>query len=253
MNHPIIPIRIATLITVIALSAVSQAFDHSHSKLDGVLRKYVANKKVDYAGLKKDQGPLSSYLNSVSGVNETEFKKWNDKQELAFLINLYNAATLKLVVDHYPVKSIKKIGGLKGPWKQKVVNVFGRTYSLDQIEHEMIRKNYGDPRAHFAINCASGGCPSLRSEAYYSDKLDAQLDEQGRIFMGDGSKNRVDKAKGRLYLSSLFDWFKDDFVGKSGSVEKFIAPFVADNDRKAVLSGKLKIKYTDYDWSLNKK
>ncbi|MEP4079109.1 DUF547 domain-containing protein [Haloferula sp.] len=236
-----------------ALSMVASAFDQSHSQLNGVLKKYVANKKADYAGLKKDQGALDSYLSSVAGVSKSEFKGWSDKQELAFLINVYNAATLKLVVDHYPVKSIKKIGGFKGPWKQEVVQLFGKKFTLDQIEHEMIRVDYDDPRAHFAINCASGGCPSLRSEAYRAEKLDTQLHQQGQIFFGDASKNRVDESAGRLYLSPIFEWFKEDFVKKSGSVEKFIAPFLPEAQRSAVLSGKLKIVYTDYDWKLNQK
>jgi hypothetical protein len=236
-----------------AFSIAAHAFDQSHSQFDRVLGKYVANKKVDYAGLKNDQGDLNAYLKSLSEVSRSEFKGWSEKQELAFLINVYNAATLKLVVDHYPVKSIKKIGGFKGPWKQEVVRVFGKTYTLDQIEHEMIRKDYNDPRAHFGVNCASGGCPSLRDEAYRADKLDGQLDEQGRIFMSDASKNRVDVAKGILYLSPIYEWFKGDFVAKSGSVEKFIAPYVSASERTAVLSGTMKIKYTEYDWTLNQK
>jgi hypothetical protein len=213
----------------------------------------VARKKVDYAGLKIDQGELNSYLSTVAAVSEAEFKSWTDKQELAFLINVYNAATLKLVVDHYPVKTIKRIGGLKGPWKQEVVSLFGKKFSLDQVEHELIRKDYDDPRAHFGINCASGGCPSLRSEAYRADQLDRQLHQQGQIFMGDRSKNWVDAKRGKLHLSPIYDWFREDFVGKSGSVEKFVAPFLPASDRAAVLSGKLKIVYTDYDWTLNRK
>lgn len=251
MSNSFIPTRFITAFAVILLAATSQAFDQSHAQLDGVLKRYVTNKEVDYAGLKNDQAALNGYIDSISKVKHSEFKSWNTKQELAFLINVYNAATLKLVIDHYPVKSIKKIGGLKGPWKQPIVKLFGGTYTLDQIEHEMIRPNYNDPRAHFGINCASGGCPSLRAEAYRADKLDAQLDQQGKIFMGDASKNRVDTGKGRLYLSPIYKWFEEDFVKRSGSVEKFIAPFVAPGSRDAVLSGKLRVSYTDYDWKLN--
>lgn len=243
--------KIAVALMLLISCSLATAFDQSHAAFDKVLKKYVSNKKVDYAGLKNDQGALVAYLDTLSKVPKSEFKSWNDQQELAFLINLYNAATLKLVIDSYPVKSIKKIGGFKGPWKQPVVKAFGQTYTLDQIEHEMIRKDYDDPRAHFAINCASGGCPSLRSEVYRADKLNAQLHQQGLIFMNDASKNRVDQKKGRLYLSPIYDWFKEDFVAKSGSVEKFIAPFLASSEREAVLSGRLKVVYTDYDWKLN--
>lgn len=119
-------------------------------------------------------------------------------------------------------------------------------------ENNILRPNYNDPRVHFAVNCASIGCPALRSGAFRADKLSSQLDEQTRAFLGDPSKNRVDSKNKTLYLSSIFDWFKSDFVKKSGSVEKFIAPYLSAGDKKEVLGGGLSIKYTDCSWSLNK-
>ncbi len=209
---------------------------------------------VDYAGLKKNPAPLNAYLDTLAAVPESSFKKRNKDDQMAFLINLYNAATLKLVADHYPVKSIKDIGGAAGgPWKQKVVRLFGKVETLDHIEHDLLRPNYKDPRAHFAVNCASIGCPALRAEPFQASKLDAQLDEQGRIFLRDASKNRLDAGKKTLYLSSIFDWFKEDFTENSGSVEKFILLYVSDADRKVIGKGGLAVKNNDYDWTLNRR
>ncbi|MEM9237532.1 MAG: DUF547 domain-containing protein [Verrucomicrobiota bacterium] len=233
--------------------SATAAFDHSHGRLDKILKQHVVGKQVDYAGLKARPGPLNTYLNVLGEVSESEFKRWNRNQELAFLINLYNAATLKLVVDHYPVKSIKKIGGFKGPWKQSVVRAFGKTYTLDQVEHELIRGNYDEARIHFAVNCASVGCPHLRGEAFRGDRLDQQLDDQTRIFLADPSKNRIFAKKGQLELSPIFKWYEEDFVKQSGSVEKFIAPYVAEEHRAKLATGGHKIRHTKYDWSLNKK
>lgn len=245
--------RFLPLFAILAISGEAHGFDHQHAAFDGVLKKHVANKEVDYAGLKAAPGQLESYLGGLSGISRSEFDRWNEKQQLAFLINLYNAATLKLVIDHYPVKSIKDIGGFKGPWKQSVVRAFGRTYTLDQVEHDLIRGNYAEPRIHFAVNCASVGCPSLRSEVYRFDRLDRQLDQQTLIFMNDSSKNRIRTDKGLLELSPIFKWYKEDFVKAAGSVEKFIAPYVPEDQRPAVKKGGLKVRHTDYDWTLNKK
>lgn len=225
------------------------AFDHSHAKFTELLKATVKGEQVNYAALQKSPDKLGSYLLDLSAVGKSEYGKWMDDQKMAYLINLYNAATLKLIVDEYPLKSIRDIDS---PWKQKRVKLFGKYVSLDHIEHEILRKDFSDPRIHFGVNCASIGCPALRAEAFRADKLDAQLDEQARNFLRSSSKNRVDRTGGILYLSSIFDWFKGDFVAKSGSVEKFIAPYLSDADRKAVESGSLRVKYTDYDWTLNK-
>jgi len=238
------------LLLLIALAAPLLAgLDHSHALFTDVLKKHVKAEGFDYAALNKDPDKLGAYLVNLSEVTQAEYKGWGDDQKKAFLINLYNASTLKLIVDNYPLKSIKDTGD---PWKQKRVKIFGGMVSLDHIEHEMLRKDFGDPRIHFGVNCASVGCPALRAEAFQESKLDTQLDEQARKFLNDSSMNRVDAKAGVLHLSSIFDWFKADFVKKSGSVEKFIAPYLSEADRKAVLSGDLKIKYTEYDWSLNK-
>jgi len=226
--------------------------DQTHATFDKILQANVNAQGVDYAALKKTPEPLDAYLKSLAAITQPEFNKYDNDQQLAMLINLYNAATLKLVVDHYPVKSIKDIGGSGGPWKQPVVELLGNKQTLDFLENEILRPNYKDPRVHFGINCASIGCPALRSSAFRADKLSAQLDEQTRSFLRDSSKNRVDMQNKLLYLSSIFDWFKADFVKNSGSVEKFIALYLSAADKKSVLDGEFSIKYTDYSWNLNK-
>ena len=233
-------------------------FDHNHTALDRVLKQHVADGWVGYAALKAAPQPLDAYLATLAAVPEAEFKTWPEKERLAFLINLYNAATLKLIVDHYPVASIKKIGGFfnfgglgDGPWAQKVVRLFGRVTTLDYVEHEIIRKEYGEARVHFALVCAARGCPPLRAEAWTADRLEAQLDEQGKIFLGQTAKNRVEAKARTLYLSPIFKWFAGDFEAASGSVEKFVTPFLPEAARTALTAGGFKISYTDYDWSLN--
>jgi len=230
-----------------------QEIDQSHAAFTAVLKKHLKNDMVDYAGLKKDPAELNVYLDTLDDVPEPTFRKWNKDQQMAFLINLYNAATLKLIVDHYPLKSIKDIGNVaKGPWKQEVVRLFGKHETLDHIEHGLLRENYNDPRIHFAVNCASIGCPALRPEAFQAAKLDSQLEEQARKFLQDSSKNRLDAENKVLHLSPIFDWFKGDFTAKSGTVEKFVAPYLKPADRKVIERGGLSIKNTDYSWNLNK-
>ena len=240
---------IALLLSLCAARAAE--FDHSHAALDRVLKARVKNERVDYVALKADAKDLDAWLRGAGAVSEAEFHRWTQPQQLAFLMNLYNAATLRLVLDHYPLKSIKDIGSIfKGPWKQEVVPLLGQTVTLEHLEHQVLRKKYAEPRVHFAIVCAAKGCPPLRAEAFVADKLDAQLDEQGRIFLGTKEKNRVDAAARTIWLSPIFKWFSEDFEKKSGSVVKFVTPFFSAEDQKALRPG-WKISYTDYDWSLN--
>lgn len=254
MNSKTILAWLLALFTISTLChATEGSFDHTHAAFTAVLQSHVKSEKVNYAALKASPDALGSYLASLAAVKEGTFNGWGKDQRLAFLINLYNAATLKLVVDHYPVKSIKDIGSfLKGPWDQVVVHVFGQTVTLNHIEHDIIRAKYDEPRAHFALVCASIGCPPLRAEAFDATRLNEQLNDQGKVFFATTSKNRVDAKGGVLYLSPIFKWFTKDFTTKSGSVEKFVAPFFNEADKAAILSGKLGIEYTEYSWSLNK-
>lgn len=238
-------------ILALAFAAPARAFDHGHAAWTRILAARVKGNTFDYAGLKPQRAPLDAYLSQLAAVPAAEFKGWNEKQRLAFLINLYNAATIRLVLDHQPVKSIKDIGGAKGPWKQPVVKALGKTHTLDEVEHQLIRGNFAEPRIHFAVNCASVGCPPLAATAYTADQLDRQLDAATRRFLADRSQNRVDAKRNELLLSPLFDWFRDDFAKKSGSPEKFVAPYFPATERDLIASGRLKTRHGEYDWKLN--
>ena len=237
-----------TLIAFPLLAIQALALDQSHSTWDEIVSKRVKGDSFDYAGLKKDREPLDGYLGDLAKVKSSEYGKWSESEKLAFLINLYNAATVRLIVDHYPVKSIRDIGGKEGPWKEPVVSVFGKKVTLDHVEHEMIRAKFAEPRIHFAVNCASVGCPPLRNEAFTGAKLERQLSDQTKDFLTDRDVNRL---KGKtLTLSPLFDWFKGDFAKSAGSVEKYVAPYFPESERKRILAG-VTLKFGEYDWSLN--
>jgi len=217
-----------------------------------LLKERVRDGWVEYAMLKAHPEPLRGYLDQLAGVSERDFQSWPEKDRLAFLVNLYNATTLQLIVDNYPIKSIRSIGWLPGAaWKKDVVRAFGRVLTLDDVEHGIIRKEYHDARAHFALVCAARGCPPLRAEAFVGARLDEQLDEQGRIFLGQAHKNRVDAAARVVHLSPIFKWFSEDFETQAGSVLKFVAPFFSAESSRALAGGEFKIEFTDYDWSLN--
>jgi len=222
--------------------ALGVALSVSAQDFDALLKKHVVDGRVDYAALKADPAPLKNYLVQAGAVPESEFKAWGEKRQLAFLINLYNASTLQLIVDHYPVKSIKKIRrGFKGPWDQPVVVLFGKKITLNELEHGMIRPHYQEPRAHMALVCAAKGCPILRSEAYTSNKLDGQLDDQSRQYLATSAGLVIDRKKGTASISSIFKWYGGDFPSVPVFIEKY-------SEQKTL---GLKIKYLDYDWSLN--
>jgi hypothetical protein len=234
------------------IKAPQQQIDHSHAAFTDVLSKHLKDGRFDYAALNKNPAPLNAYLDTLAAVPESAYKKWTVDQRMAFLINLYNAATIKLIIDHYPLESIKDIGGIfKGPWKQDVVRLWGEIVTLDHVEHDLLRPRFDEPRIHFAVNCASIGCPDLRDEAFRAADLEKQLEEQTRKFVRDRSRNRLDAGDKTLYLSPLFDWFEEDFVNASGSVEKVVAPYFNEKDRAVIRRGDMDIEHTDYDWSLN--
>ena len=224
----------------------------THALWARVLSKHVANERVNYEALQADPKELDQYLDAMAAVTEAEFNAWPVPEQLAYLINLYNATTLKLIIDHYPVESIKKIGSvLKGPWDQPVVRLFGETTSLGKVEHKILRKKYTEPRVHFALVCAARGCPPLRGEPFVAERLEEQLEDQGRRFLATAHKNSVDAPAGVVSLSPIFKWFEGDFVKKSPSVLAFVQPYFPAGTPQDLAVGGYKIKYTSYDWSLN--
>lgn len=221
------------------------AFDHRHAELDAVLQQYVVKGMVDYAGLKANRAGLDSYIAKTSAVSESDFNSWSEAQQLAFLINVYNAETVQLILDNYPVKSIRDIGNfISTAQDKKVVDLFGKATTLNYVEHDLLRTKYSEPRIHFAIVCAAISCPTLRSEAFVADKLEAQLADQAKDFFTDKTKNEY--RDGKLHLSKIFDWFEGDFTKSGKSIAEYVNPWFAEDVSKA------DVKYKDYDWALNK-
>lgn len=253
-----------------ALPATAQAVDHQHGAWTALLRKHVVllrggqASQLRYAGMAADRAALKAYLAGLSAVGADAFAAWTRPQQMAFLINAYNAFTVELILTKYPdLKSIKDLGSLiRSPWKPAWIPLLGQTLSLDDIEHGRLRERgrYDDPRIHFAVNCASIGCPMLREEAFVADRLDAQLDEQARRFLADRTRNRWDAGRGRLMVSKIFDWYGDDFrQGHQGiaSLPAFFARHAdlladASADRARIRAGSgVEIGFLDYDWALN--
>ena len=242
----------ALFLSLFVLRPAAAEFDHSHALLTGVLARHVKNSRVDYAALKAQPADLNLYLDQLAVVSKADFTQWSEPRQIAFLSNAYNAWTLRLIVDHYPVKSIKNIGGLlSGPWDQPVVRMFGEKLTLNTLEHGMLRANYNEPRLHFALVCAAKGCPPLRGEAYVETRLDEQLTDQARQFLATPDKNRVEANSRTVYLSPIFKWYGGDFEKKSGSVLAALKPYWPEKAAAALAQGGFRIRYTDYDWSLN--
>lgn len=218
-----------------------------HSIYGQLLNAHVKNGHVDYGGFKKDEQRLNDYLSLLEQVDPMEL---NHSEKMAFYINVYNAWTIKLIIDNYPgVKSIKELGTLfQSPWKKKFVKVDGNTVTLDYIEHDILRPVFKDPRIHFAVNCASKSCPPLLAEPYTGADLERQLDQAAKEFINDPSNNYIEGRT--LYVSRIFKWFNKDF---GGNVLGFVSTYARGDLAKRIERDKalIKIKYLKYDWSLN--
>jgi hypothetical protein len=263
-RHP--PLLFYLSLCVFLLSPALQA--EEHGAWSDLLADWVSptadgySTRVDYAAAEKEREALQNYLDSLAAVDAQTYSQWSEDRQLAFLINAYNAWTVELILRQEPApESIRDIGGwLQSPWDVPLSRLLGRERSLDDIEHRMIRgpEGFGEPRIHFAVNCASVGCPALRREAYTAQDLEAQLEAQTRQFLSDRSRNgwRGDT----LYLSPLFKWYREDFETDwrdTGSLGAFLLRYAdaLDSDaeqREALRRGSMRIRYTDYDWALNR-
>jgi hypothetical protein len=227
--------------------------------LDELLRQYVVDGEVDYAGLSAS-GDLDRYIHALAGADPEPLA---ESDRLAFWINAYNALTLKLVADHYPTRSILRLTPfrlpgipvvlprLNTPFRVKVGTVAGAARTLDEIEHEILRKVFDEPRIHFAIVCAAKSCPPLRAEAYVGDRLDAQLDDQAIRFLHDPTRNAVSADVDPIRLSRIFKWFESDFGGSPAAVQRFIAPYFTGAVRERLAAAGYRVDYLGYDWRLN--
>lgn len=224
---------------------VADDADFDHSALDELLRRHVdAEGFVDYAALKTERAQIDAYAALLAGA---PFAQLGRDEKLALLINAYNAFTLQLILDHYPVASIRDIDD---PWGKKRYALAGATVSLDEIEHEMIRKGFAEPRIHFALVCAAFSCPPLRSEAYVGERLEEQFAAQTRDSLGHPRWLRLDG--GTLRLTKIMDWYGGDFERAGGAVQ-FVGDYNAAVKRRLDAGERLRVDFLDYDWALNSK
>jgi hypothetical protein len=272
---------ILALLTVATLAPQVAAQEENpiprfYQSYNQVLKEFVdEDGMVDYRGLKNDAGDLEAFLEKLGGVEKDKFAELGVKVRVAYWLNAYNAITLKAIIDHHPLprqadglsalrfpdNSIRQIDGV---WKDLKWNVVGGKKTLHEIEHEVLRERYNAPRIHLALVCAAMSCPELRQEPYVGPRLIAQLNDQGREFFSQPDKFRIDRAESTVYISPIFDWFKEDFVksykpetGFEGhgdeerAVLNFITRYLDENDARYLRHGEFDIEWLDYDWSLN--
>ncbi len=246
----------------------------SYDDYGAALQEFVNQEgMVNYRGLKANPKKLREFLQALAQVRPEDYQGWQDPQKIALWINAYNALTLKAIIDHYPIKvswfrSLKfprnSIRQIPGVWKKLRFPVMGRQMTLDDIEHSTLRQQFNEPRIHMALVCAAMGCPPLRNEPFVGEKLDQQLNDQTRRFLADPQKFRIDRDRGRVYLSPIFKWFGQDFVKTYGATTKFssfthneravlnfIQNYLPKKEREYLFQGDYSISYLDYDWSLN--
>ena len=232
----------ALFIVIIALpfSMSADPGNEAATLLDRLLKRSVSMEgMVNYSTIKNDPDFRRTIeLLSAQHPDDT----WKRNEEMAFWINVYNVFTIKLIVDNMPLKSIMD---LDKPWDRKFIELQGNIYSLNEIEHEILRKKFKDARVHFAINCASFSCPKLPRNAITAENLEGELNRLTREFMEDGKRNQITGSA--LKISQIFDWFKEDFE-REGGVRTFIQRY-----SKVTINDDAEISYLDYDWSLNGK
>jgi hypothetical protein len=248
------------------------AGEFDHSVYDRLLKENVYDGLVDYSAIKENPLQLSKYLRQLKDIDSPEYESWNKNEKMALWINAYNAITIYGVIRNYPIKTENLISTLLFPdnsirqipkfWKTVFYPVMGKEVTLDEIEHDILRKQFDEPRIHFALVCASIGCPKLQSFAYHPDSLDFHLDRATREFLD--TKGAVsDEKKNRLYVSKIFNWYADDFSyggfpdylktydqNKRGFL-RFIIDNTGEDLVKFIKDNSPEIKFSRYDWSLN--
>ncbi|QEY32041.1 DUF547 domain-containing protein [Synechococcus sp. RSCCF101] len=233
--------------------------DRAYAEL--LARHVDARGQVDYAALQADRAGLDRYAAAIGEVSPERFAAWPEAEQIAFLINAYNALTLVSIVDRYPVDSIRSIPGV---WRWRRFPVAGRQLTLDAIEHEVLRREYDEPRLHMAVNCASRGCPVLRQEPYRGADLEDQLQDQVQRMLADPAQFRFEPEAAQVRLSAVFDWFGEDFEPRFGEAEpypglnarqtailNFLAGSLPREQAERLRQGNLSVSFLDWDWSLN--
>ncbi len=257
------PIMIA-LMAGISSPAMAQSFDHQ--AWDDIVKENVkiigpGATSFDYANVQTKQEQLKAYLDQLSAVDQATFDAWSSDEQLAFLMNAYNAFTVELILTKYPdLNSIKELGTVtSSPWKKEFVPLLGQNVSLDNIEHDMIRGSgrYNEPRIHFGVNCASIGCPPLINEAFTGEKVDAQLEKATQDFLTDRTRNFVNGEV--VTVSQIFEWYGGDFeAGWRDAIDlgEFLALYgdslgLDADQSEALAAGEYDIEFSEYDWRLN--
>lgn len=210
----------------------------THQLWDELLRAHVSSTgKVDYTGFKKDEAKLNRYLQKLADTPVQD--DWSRNEKLAYWINAYNAFTVKLIVKNYPVSSIRDLHN-GNPWKVEWIELGGKTHTLDNIEHDIIRPKFNDPRIHFAVNCAAHSCPPLHNRAYTAGRLDQQLDQQTRQFINNPKYNQL--SPDRIVLSKIFEWYAQDFDNLIDFLNQYAEVEITED---------AKVAYMEYSWKLN--
>ena len=243
------------LAAVLLLAGPALAFDHSHAPLDQLLRAHVREGLVNYGSLSADRAQMDAYVGSLAAVDGTELAEFSREEAMAFWINAYNALTLKVILDHVPVGSIRDIDGA---WDAIQHDVAGRSLTLNEIEHQILRKLYADARLHMVLVCAARSCPKLHDGAFTPSNLNQRLDEASVGFVSDERRNRFDRDRNELAVSKIFEWYGSDFVGQyaaagdgedvHAAIRGFFATYL---EEPAASSSDVTVTYLDYDWSLN--
>ena len=253
MTRGLIPVVALLFVTNAVLAGNGLPADR-HTLFSELLAKYVDDGVVDYAGFRRDS-VFQQYLDLLGSVNPDSLHSRDE--QLALWINAYNAYTIKLIIDRMPLSSIRDISlGLPflfGPWSIELADVGGTVYTLNGIEHDIIREQFNDPRVHFALVCASKSCPKLRREAYEGSRLNTQLEDDVRRFLNNPMRNRFDVPAQTVFFSKIFDWYRSDFEKSEGSVTGFITPYLEGESRRLIEDPDCKIEYLPYDWTLNGK
>jgi Protein of unknown function, DUF547 len=235
----------------------------SYESYRKILQTYVSTQGlVDYSALQTNPQPLKDVVVQLGAVAPSTYAAWGDPDKIAFLINAYNAITLESIINQKPLK--KSIKDIFGVWNFAKHTVAGEAKTLDDIEHNTLRKNFNEPRIHAALVCAAMSCPPLRREPYIGAKLNEQLDDQVRQWLSNGHGLKIDRAQNQVSVSSIFKWFGEDwqksygaadkFVGKptERAVLNFISRYLSPKDQSYLAKGSYKLKYLNYDWSLNR-
>lgn len=246
-----------------AVATVNPSEAVSYDSYANLLSQYLDERGfVNYSGLQTNRQLLDEFNNSLGSVTPANFLSWSEDEQIAFLINAYNSYTLAAIIDQEPLK--KSIRDIPRVWKKEQYQVVGQNKSLDGIEHDTLRKDYNEPRIHAALVCAAVSCPPLRNEPYRGENLDAQLDDQVNAWLSNPENGlNIDRQNKTVSISAIFKWFGEDWIPDYGTNEgfagnekqkaalNFISNYVSPEDAKYLKEGNYKVRYLDYDWSLN--